>query len=297
MLHRLIEASLRQRAFLLIVAAVSVFIGLWSAFNLPIDAVPDITSPQVQVNTEVPALAPEETEKAVTIPLEMELAGIQGVEEMRSLTKFGLSQVTLIFRDGTDIYRARQLVAERLQAVADRLPPGLTPKLAPISTGLGEIYYYTVALPRRRHQPARRPPRTVARAARTPRVRRQALLRTTPGIAEINASGGYEKQLVVQPRPRDLQAAGLTFADLAEVVGENVENTGGGVINSGAEPAHGPHRGPRAHGRGHRRAAAQVRRRRQAAPGRATWRTWPSARASAPAPPPRTARRRSWARP
>src|SRR5512139_2893818 len=145
MLHRLIDASLRQRTFLLLVAAVSLGIGLGSAYRLPIDAVPDITSPQVQVNTEVPALAPEETEKAVTVPLEMEIAGIQGVEEMRSLTKFGLSQVTLIFRDGIDIYRARQLVSERLQSVADRLPAGLVPKLAPISTGLGEIYYYTVA--------------------------------------------------------------------------------------------------------------------------------------------------------
>ena len=233
MLHRLIDASLRQRPFLLLVAAVSLGIGLWSAYRLPIDAVPDITSPQVQVNTEVPALAPEETEKAVTVPIEMELSGIQGVEEMRSLTKFGLSQVTLIFRDGMDIYRARQLVAERLQAVADRLPPGLTPKLAPISTGLGEIYYYTVAW---RADATNRP------ADRFEQLRElcelheftiKPMLRTTPGLAEINASGGYEKQLVIQPRPRNLEQAGLTFDDLAMVVGENVENTGGGVINSG----------------------------------------------------------------
>ena len=235
MLHRLIDASLRQRVFLLIVATVSVFIGLWSAYRLPIDAVPDITSPQVQVNTEVPALAPEETEKAVTIPLEMELAGIQGVEEMRSLTKFGLSQVTLIFKDGMDIYRARQLVAERLQAAADRLPPGLTPKLAPISTGLGEIYYYTLAY---------RPGATNRPADRLEELRElreihefvvKPMLRTTPGIAEINSSGGYEKQLVVQPRPKALQAAGLTFSELALVIGENVENTGGGVIHQGAD--------------------------------------------------------------
>ncbi len=233
MLHRLIDASLRQRPFLLLVATVSLGIGLWSAYRLPIDAVPDITSPQVQVNTEVLALAPEETERAVTVPLEMELSGIQGVEEMRSLTKFGLSQVTLIFRDGMDIYRARQLVAERLQAAADRLPPGLTPKLAPISTGLGEIYYYTVAW---RADATNRP---VDRLEQLRELRElheftiKPMLRTTPGIAEINASGGYEKQLVIQPRPRDLEQAGLTFDDLARVVGENVENTGGGVINSG----------------------------------------------------------------
>ncbi|HRT10049.1 MAG TPA: CusA/CzcA family heavy metal efflux RND transporter [Candidatus Paceibacterota bacterium] len=235
MLHRLIEASLRQRTFLLIVAGVSLFIGAWSAFNLPIDAVPDITSPQVQVNTKVPALAPEETEKSVTIPLEMELAGIQGVQEMRSLTKFGLSQVTLIFKDRTDIYRARQLVAERLQTLADRLPAGLTPELAPISTGLGEIYYYTLA-----YRPdATNRPATIPEQLRELREIHEftvkPMLRTTPGIAEINANGGYEKQIVVQPRPRDLEKAGLTFSDVAAVVAENVENTGGGVINNGPE--------------------------------------------------------------
>ncbi len=233
MLHALIDASLRQRLFLLLMALVSLGIGLWSAYELPVDAVPDITSPQVQVNTEVPALAPGESEQAVTIPLEMELSGIQGVEEMRSLTKFGLSQVTLIFRDGMDIYRARQLVAERLQAVADRLLPGLTPKLAPISTGLGEIYYYTVAW---RADATNRPAERIEQLRELRDLHEftiKPMLRTTPGIAEINASGGYEKQIVIQPRPRDLELAGLTFADLVKVVGNNVENAGGGTINSG----------------------------------------------------------------
>lgn len=235
MLHRLIDASLRQRTFLLIVATVSVFIGVWSAVNLPIDAVPDITSPQVQVNTEVPALAPEETEKAVTIPLEMELAGIQGVTVMRSLTKFGLSQVTLVFKDGVDIYRVRQLVAERLQSASDRLPPGLTPTLAPISTGLGEIFYYTLAYAK---EATNRP---ASRAEELRELREvhdfvvKPLLRNTPGIAEINATGGFEKQIVVQPRPRDLEQVGLTFSELAQIIGENVENTGGGVIRSGSD--------------------------------------------------------------
>lgn len=233
MLQRIIEASLRQRAFLLIVAAVSVFIGLWSANNLPIDAVPDITSPQVQINTEVPALAPEETEKAVTIPLEMEMSGIQGVQEMRSLTKFGLSQVTLIFSDHSDIYRDRQLVAERLQTAASRLPPGLTPQLAPISTGLGEIYYYTLAY---RRDATNRPPDRLEELRELREIHEfvvKPMLRTTPGIAEINVNGGYERQLVIQPRPEDLAKAGLTFADLAAIVAANVENTGGGVIHSG----------------------------------------------------------------
>lgn len=233
MLQRLIEASLRQRVFLLIVAGVSVFIGLWSANNLPVDAVPDITSPQVQINTEVPALAPEETEKAVTIPLEMEMAGIQGVEEMRSLTKFGLSQVTLIFGDRADIYRARQLVAERLQTAVSRLPPGLTPQLAPISTGLGEIYYYTLAY---RRDATNRPADRIEELRELREIHEfvvKPMLRTTPGIAEINLNGGYERQLVIQPRPEALAQAGLTFADLAAILAANVENTGGGVIHSG----------------------------------------------------------------
>jgi heavy metal efflux system protein len=118
--------------------------GLWAALHMPIDAVPDITGVQVQVNTEVSDLAAEESEKLVTLPLERELAGLPGVEEMRSITKFGLSQVTLQFKDGTDIYRARQLVAERLQGALEQLPDGTLPKLAPISTGLGEILYYNI---------------------------------------------------------------------------------------------------------------------------------------------------------
>ena len=128
MINSIIEFSLRQRAFVFLAAVGLLGAGLWSALHLPIDAVPDITGVQVQINTEVPALAAEESEKLVTQPIEMEMAGLPGMEEMRSLTKFGLSQVTLNFIDGTDIYRARQLVAERLQGVLERLPPGASPK-------------------------------------------------------------------------------------------------------------------------------------------------------------------------
>ena len=144
MLNRLLEFSVRQRVFVLLATLVLVGIGVWSALRLPIDAVPDITNVQVQINTAVPAFAPEEIEKLVTFPIENEMAGIPGLTELRSLSKFGLSQINLIFEDGADIYRSRQLVSERLQTVIDELPVGLTPKLAPISTGLGEIYYYVV---------------------------------------------------------------------------------------------------------------------------------------------------------
>src|SRR5438477_9546643 len=144
MIDKILELSLGHRSFVLLATLALVGVGLWSATHLPIDAVPDITGVQVQINTEVPALAAEESEKLVTQPIEMEMAGLPGMEEMRSLTKFGLSQVTLNFIDGTDIYRARQLVAERLQGVLEELPPGARPKLSPISTGLGEIFYYNV---------------------------------------------------------------------------------------------------------------------------------------------------------
>src|SRR6188768_2306649 len=124
MLNQLLELSLRQRAAVLLATGVLIVIGVWSALRLPIDAVPDITNPQIQINTAVPALAPEEVEKLVTFPIESEMAGLPSMVELRSLSKYGLSQVNMTFRDGVDIYRLRQLVTERLQAAADDLPPG-----------------------------------------------------------------------------------------------------------------------------------------------------------------------------
>ncbi len=144
MLHRLIEIVMRQRAAVLLATFVLIGVGVWAALRLPIDAVPDITNPQVQINTGVPALAPEEVEKLVTFPIESEMAGLPDMMELRSLSKFGLSQVTMTFKDGVDLYRTRQLVTERLQGALDELPPGLTPQLAPIATGLGEIFYYAL---------------------------------------------------------------------------------------------------------------------------------------------------------
>lgn len=235
MIDRILEFSLRQRAVVFLGAALLLAVGLWSAARLPIDAVPDITGVQVQINTEIPALAAEESEKLVTQPIELELAGLPGVEEMRSLTKFGLSQITLQFRDGTDIYRARQLITERLQGLADQLPPGTSPKLAPISTGLGEIFYYSLSY----RDDAPNPPATerdqlIALAELQDYVVKP-LLRTVPGIAEINGTGGYEKQFVIQPKPDALAAAGLTFSELADLVAQNVENAGGGIVNRGGE--------------------------------------------------------------
>src|SRR5207253_9962795 len=216
-----LEFSLRQRAIVLFAAVALLAGGLWSALNLPIDAVPDITGVQVQINTEVSALAAEESEKLVTRPIEVEMAGLPGMDEMRSLTKFGLSQVTLIFKDGTDIYRARQLVAERLQGVLERLPAGALPKLAPISTGLGEIFYYSVNY---RADAKNKPATELEQLVELSEIQEyviKPLLRTVPGIADINESGGYERQFVVQPNPDALTAVGMTFSELAELVAQN----------------------------------------------------------------------------
>ncbi len=235
MLNRILEFSVRQRVLIVLATLVLIAAGLWSAMRLPIDAVPDITHVQVQLNTAVSAYAPEEVEKLVTYPIEMEMAGIEGMEQLRSLSKFGLSQVNLIFKDGTDIYRARQLVSERLQNLQEKLPAGTIPKLAPITTGLGEIYYYLLDYKKE--------------AADKPATRREQLmelklvqdfvvkpqLRMVPGVAEVNTSGGHEKQIVVMPDPTKLMSVGLTFMEIAQTVKENVENAGGGVVQVGGQ--------------------------------------------------------------
>jgi cobalt-zinc-cadmium resistance protein CzcA len=235
MIDRILEFAVRQRAVVFLFALGLLGAGLWSAFHLPIDAVPDITGVQVQVNTEVPALAAEESEKLVTQLIELELAGLPGVEEMRSITKFGLSQVTLQFKDGTDIYRARQLATERLQGVLERLPPGVLPKLAPISTGLGEILYYSVNY---RADAQNKPATELEQLIALSEIQEyviKPLLRTVPGLADINGTGGYERQFVIQPKPEALAAVNLTFSELADLVAQNVENAGGGIINRGGQ--------------------------------------------------------------
>ena len=235
MLHRLIDFSLRRRALVVCLSLLLVAVGLWSATRVAIDAVPDITSPQVQVNTPVSALAPEEIETLVTVPIEVEMSGLPGMTELRSLSKFGLSQITMTFRDDTDIYRARQLVTERLAHAKERLPTGVAPALAPISTGLGEIVYYTV-----RYRPDA-PHRPADRADQLRALRQlhdftiKPLLRATPGLAEVNAIGGYEKQIVVEPDPRKLTDAGVSFDQLAEVIARSTENAGGGLLELGGE--------------------------------------------------------------
>jgi heavy metal efflux system protein len=231
MIPAIIDISLRHRFLVIVGALLLLATGLFSALHLPVDAVPDITNVQVQISTSVPSLAPEEAEKLVTYPLELGLSGIAGIEEFRSITKSGLSQITLVFRDGEDIYRARQLVSERLEVV--ELPSEFKPLMSPISTGLGEILYYTLDYTPDAAQ------RGLPREQQLMQLRDdheyivKPFLRSVPGVAEINSSGGYERQIVVMPRPEALRDAGMTFAELAEVIGQNVDNAGGGVIDRG----------------------------------------------------------------
>jgi heavy metal efflux system protein len=235
MIDKILEFALRQRVIVLLGALALIGIGLWSAFRLPIDAVPDITNVQVQINTSVPALAPEEIEKLITYPIEVEMGGIEHLEEVRSISKFGLSQVTLIFEEGTDLYRARQLAGERLQAVLDSLPSGVTPKLAPITTGLGEIYHYAV---RYAKDATNAPADPIERLRELKLVQDYVIkpaLRTVPGVTEVNTSGGYDKQIVITPDPAKLTHLGITINEVADVIAENVSNAGGSVVEKGGE--------------------------------------------------------------
>ncbi|MDR2513562.1 MAG: CusA/CzcA family heavy metal efflux RND transporter [Puniceicoccales bacterium] len=234
MIPRILQFSLGQRAFIVFAALILIALGIHSATRLPMDAVPDITNTQVQINTAVPALAPEEIEKLVTTPIETEMGGMEKLEEIRSLTKAGLSQVTLIFKDGTDIYRARQLAGERLQAVAEALPSGAVPKLAPITTGLGEIYHYTV-----RYTPGYEPATTDEAALRHLRAIQdytlKPALRTVPGVAEVNTSGGSQPLLIVSPDPAKLTVRGLTIDDISRAISANTRNAGGAILEKGGE--------------------------------------------------------------
>ncbi len=233
MIGWLITLMTRNRLAVALVTAGIAALGLWSYANLKIDAIPDITGVQIQINTAVPAYAPEEIERLATLPIERAMAGQPGLEETRALTKTGLSQVTLLYQDGTDQLRARQLVAERLAAVRDQLPPGASPQLAPITTGLGEIYYYTLEW--------QHPPQALDTQQRLMELYEaqeyivRPMLRAVPGVADVNSNGGIEQQFVVEPDPVKLTLHGVTAAELSAAVGKNSENAGGGIIARGAE--------------------------------------------------------------
>lgn len=226
MIARIMEFSLTQRLLVLVGAAALIVWGVIAFIQLPIDALPDVTNNQVQINTESPGLAPVEVEKRVTFPVEVALGGLPDVVEVRSLSQYGLSQVTVVFKDTTNIYFARQLINERLGAVRGELPPTVsTPELAPVSTGLGEIYQYTLDSDKRNTTELRTLQDFVVKPA----------LRTVPGVAEINSQGGFENQFQIEVDPKRLLSRGVSVRDVVEAVEEGNANAGGGYIVKGAE--------------------------------------------------------------
>lgn len=234
MLARTIGFSIRQRWFVLAVVALLCVIGVWSATKLPIDAVPDITNVQVQINTEAEGYSPLESEQRITFPIETAIAGVPGLSYTRSISRYGLSQVTVVFEDGTDTYFARQQVNERLQAVRSQLPAGIEPEMGPIATGLGEIFMFAIEPKPGATKPDGSPwTATDLRTLSDWVVRPQ--MRTIPGVAEVNTIGGYERQYHVTPNPAQLAALNLSLNDLVEALERNNANRGAGYVERGGE--------------------------------------------------------------
>ena len=230
MLKLILSASIRHRYLVLGLSLVLMIAGAISYRHLIIDAVPDITNIQVQVNTEAAGYSPFEVERRVTQPIELLIAGIPGLEYTRSLSRYGLSQVTVVFRDGTDIYFARQLLSQKLQESRDLLPSGVSPSMGPIATGLGEIFMFTVeneedSNSRRSLQELREIQDWVVKPQ----------LRTVPGVVEVNSIGGASKQIVITPNMDKLRALGLTLKDLSDGVANNNSNEGAGFIEQSGE--------------------------------------------------------------
>ncbi len=228
MITSMIRAALGQRLIIVVLALVLCAFGLREATKLSVDAFPDVTNVQVQIATEAPGRSPEEIERFVTVPLEIAVTGLPGLVEMRSLNKSGLSIITLVFTDKTDVYFARQLVTERLIEVSPRMPAGITPVLGPVSTGLGEVYQYTLERPDD-GQRALTPQELAERRTVQDWVVRP-LLRSIPGVAEINSQGGYVKQYQALVDPGRLRHYNLSVQQVVQAIAANNSNASGGVL-------------------------------------------------------------------
>jgi cobalt-zinc-cadmium resistance protein CzcA len=234
MFERLIQASIAQRVLIMFASLMLIVVGVYSYQRLPIDAVPDITNVQVQINTYAPGYSPFETEQRITFPVETVMAGLPGLQQTRSLSRYGLSQVTVIFSEDTDLFFARQLVNERVAQARERLPAGLTPALAPIATGLGEIYLWTVEADKGATKPDGTPcTGTDLREIQDWVIKPQ--LRTVPGVTDINSIGGYVKEYQVAPSPERLAAVGISMAELVHAIDRNNQNAGAGYIEKRGE--------------------------------------------------------------
>ncbi len=234
MFERIIRFAIEQRWLVLLAVLAMAGLGIYNYQRLPIDAVPDITNVQVQINTQASGYSPLETEQRVTYPIETVMAGLPHLEQTRSLSRYGLSQVTVVFKDGTDIYFARQLVGERIQQARDSLPAGITPTLGPISTGLGEIYLWTVEA----EDDAKKPDGTPYTPMDLREIQDWVIkpqLRNVPGVTEINSIGGYAKEYLVAPAPEKLAAYGFTLADIVTALQRNNSNVGAGYIERQGE--------------------------------------------------------------
>ena len=234
MLERILRLSIRHRGLVVVATVAAALWGLYNYTRLAIDAVPDITNVQVQINTEAPGYSPFEAEQRVTYLVETAMAGLPRLEETRSISRYGLSQVTVIFEDGTDIYFARQLIAERIQQVKGRLPVGLEPSMGPTATGLGEIFLWTVeALPEARNAGGQPYSGMDLREIQDWIVRPQ--LKTVPGVADVNSIGGFTKQFHVTPFPDRLRAHGVSFASVLDALARNNTSIGAGYIERNGE--------------------------------------------------------------
>jgi cobalt-zinc-cadmium resistance protein CzcA len=234
MFERLIQFAIEQRIVVMLAVLLMAGLGIASYQKLPIDAVPDITNVQVQINTSAPGFSPLETEQRITYSIETSMAGLPGLQQTRSMSRSGLSQVTVIFEDGTDLFFARQQVSERLQVAKDQLPEGVDAVMGPVSTGLGEIFLWTVEAAEGALKEDGTPyTPTDLRVIQDWIVKPQ--LRNVPGVAEINTIGGFAKQYQIAPDPKKLAAYKLTLNDLVVALERNNANVGAGYIERGGE--------------------------------------------------------------
>ena len=233
MVAGLIRGGLNNRIIIVVIALGLMLFGVRAVKSLSVDAFPDVTNIQVQVATEAPGRSPEEVERFITVPLEIAMTGLPGLTEMRTLIKNGLSIITLVFTDQTDVYFARQLVMERLMEVSQRMPAGVTPILGPVSTGLGEVYQYTLDRADDGHRSLTRDDLMRRREAQDWVVR--PLLRGIPGVAEINSQGGYVRQYQVLVNPNKMRHYRIALTDIFNALARNNANSGGGVLPHYAE--------------------------------------------------------------
>lgn len=237
MIASLLEFSLRQRILVLGLAGLLSVAGIYAFEAIPIDAYPDVTNIQVQVLTEAPGLSPVEVERFITYPLELQMTGLPDLAEIRSLSKFALSQITVVFKDDVDIYFARQLVLERILAARERLPDGIEPVMAPVSTGLGEVYQYYVEGPNKDSSD----PKIVEAELTDQRTLQdwvlRPLLKSVPGVIDVNAMGGFVKQYQVLVDPAKLRKYDLTLHEVYDAVAKNNSNAGGNVLERHSERA------------------------------------------------------------